>query len=97
MEERWLPHLGQVRGKNDLHKVRDATSSGGIQIGGVFAYAQHVSVEFSKGASIEDPYGYLEGAGKGRRHVKLRANEDIGRKHLAAYLPLALEACRGAA
>lgn len=72
-------------------------SSGGIQIGGVFAYAQHVSVEFSKGASIEDPYGYLEGAGKGRRHVKLRANEDIGRKHLAAYLPLALEACRGAA
>lgn len=70
-------------------------SSNGVQVGGVFAYAQHVSVEFSRGAAIQDPFGYLEGAGKSRRHVKLRANEDIGRKHLAGYLPLALEASRG--
>lgn len=72
-------------------------SSVGVQVGGVFAYAKHVSVEFSKGASILDPYGFLEGAGTSRRHVKLRGNDDVGRKHVAAYLPLALEASRGAA
>ncbi len=70
-------------------------SVGGVQVGGVFVYAEHVSVEFSKGASIQDSFGFLEGAGKGRRHVKLRAHEDIDGKRLAAYLPLALEASRG--
>lgn len=67
----------------------------GVQVGGVFAHAQHVSVEFSKGALIADPFGFLEGAGRSRRHVKLWATEDLGRKHLAAYLPLALAASRG--
>ena len=52
-------------------------SSGSTEFGGVFTYAEHVSVEFSKGASIADPYGFLEGAGRSRRHVKLRAIEDI--------------------
>ena len=28
---------------------------------GIFVYKQHVSVEFSHGAKIEDPYGLLEG------------------------------------
>ena len=70
-------------------------SSDGVQVGGVFVYAEHVSVEFSKGASIPDAHGFLEGTGKGRRHVKLRAPENIDGKRLAAYLPLALEASRG--
>lgn len=67
-------------------------ASGGVPVGGVFAYAQHVSVEFSKGAAIQDPFGFLEGAGRSRRHVKIRAHEDVRRKHLAAYLVLAHEA-----
>ncbi|HET6828731.1 MAG TPA: DUF1801 domain-containing protein [Ramlibacter sp.] len=72
-------------------------ASGGVQFGGVFAYRQHVSVEFSHGASIRDPYGHLEGAGKGRRHVKLKAGDDIASKHLADYLKLALHAAGGGA
>jgi hypothetical protein len=67
-------------------------ASDGIRFGGVFAYRQHVTVEFSHGAAMPDPFGHLEGAGKGRRHLKLRAIEDIAAKQLAAYLKLALRA-----
>ena len=65
-----------------------------VQFGGVFAYKEHVSVEFSHGAKITDNEGLLEGGGKGRRHIKLRAIGDITAKNLATYLPLALEAAR---
>lgn len=71
-------------------------SAGGVQFGGVFAYKAHVSVEFGHGAAIADPYGHLEGSGKGRRHVKLRAGDDLAAKHLAEYLKLALRAAEGA-
>lgn len=66
-----------------------------VQFGGVFAYREHVSVEFGHGAKIEDPFGHLEGAGKGRRHIKLRSLSDIKAKKLAEYLPLALKAAGG--
>lgn len=66
----------------------------GIPFCGVFAYTAHVSVEFSSGARIRDVYGHLEGAGKGRRHIKLRCAEDVQTKRVAEYLPLALEAAR---
>ena len=64
----------------------------GASFGGVFSYTSHVSVEFSYGAKIRDEWGFLEGAGKGRRHVKLRSKEDIEPKKLALYLPLAHQA-----
>ncbi len=70
--------------------------SSGIQFCGVFAYKAHVSVEFGKGANIRDQFGFLEGAGKGRRHLKLRSLGDIEDKKLAQYLPLALLAAGGA-
>lgn len=66
--------------------------SSGVQFCGVFAYKEHVSVEFGHGASIDDPFGHLEGSGKGRRHLKLRSLADIEGKRLAQYLPLALKA-----
>lgn len=72
-------------------------SAEGVQFGGVFAYKDHVSVEFSRGASIEDTFGLLEGSGKGRRHVKLRAIGDIKAKKLPQYLRLALHAAQGRA
>ncbi|GAD22765.1 DUF1801 domain-containing protein [Acidovorax sp. MR-S7] len=71
--------------------------SSGVQFCGVFAYRQHVSVEFGRGAKISDPFGHLEGCGKGRRHIKLRSANDIQAKELAHYLPLALEAARSGA
>ena len=64
----------------------------GVQFCGVFAYAAHVSVEFGNGAKMNDTLGFLEGAGKGRRHLKLRSLADIKSKKLAQYLPLALRA-----
>jgi hypothetical protein len=71
-------------------------ASDGIGFGGVFAHKQHVSIEFGHGAAIADPYGHLEGAGKGRRHLKLRTVEDIEGKQVAGYLKLAVRAAHRA-
>lgn len=70
--------------------------SSGVMFCGVFAYKQHVSVEFGSGALIADPLGHLEGGGKGRRHLKLHTVKDIEAKCLAHYLPLAREAAQRA-
>ncbi len=67
-------------------------ASGGVQFCGLFAYKDHVSVEFGHGAAIQDPFGHLEGAGKLRRHLKLIDPSDIEAKQLAQYLALALAA-----
>lgn len=61
----------------------------GVQFCGVFAYKEHVSVEFGSGAKIEDDIGLLEGSGKGRRHLKLRSVAEVQSKRLAEYLCLA--------
>lgn len=66
----------------------------GVPFGGVFAYKEHVSVEFSCGADIHDKLGLLEGNGKHRRHIKLHSVADIEAQQLAHYLPLALTAAR---
>jgi hypothetical protein len=63
-----------------------------VQFCGVFVYKEHVSVEFGHGAKIKDPFGHLEGSGKGRRHVKLKTVADIEDKELAQYLLLAWQA-----
>lgn len=65
-----------------------------VPFGGVFAYKEHVSVEFGCGADIDDTLGLLEGDGKHRRHLKLRSLADIDAKQVAHYLPLALAAAR---
>lgn len=66
--------------------------SSDVPFAGVFAYKAHVSVEFSHGALIDDPWGHLEGGGKFRRHVKLFSLADLKARQLADYLPLALAA-----
>ncbi|MGO4391280.1 DUF1801 domain-containing protein [Variovorax sp. M-6] len=71
--------------------------SSGEQFGGVFAYKDHVSVEFSMGAAIIDTFEYLEGGGKLRRHLKLASPADIESKRLAEYVPLAVRAANDAA
>ena len=71
--------------------------SSGVPFGGVFAYKDHVSVEFSNGASITDPLGQLEGNGKLRRHIKLASPAEVKEKQLVKYLSLALEAAKSAA
>ncbi|CRI58564.1 DUF1801 domain-containing protein [Pseudomonas sp. CCOS 191] len=57
---------------------------------GVYAYQEHVSVEFGQGYTFEDPHGVLEGGGKYRRHIKLRSVADVQDKHLGEYVKQAL-------
>ena len=66
------------------------------QFCGVFAYAEHVSVEFGRGCDLDDPHGVLEGQGKLRRHIKLRTVAEVESKHLVDYVRQAWELGRKA-
>ncbi|HEY1015171.1 MAG TPA: DUF1801 domain-containing protein [Herpetosiphonaceae bacterium] len=59
---------------------------GGELVGGIFAYANHVTVEFSVGDGLADPGRLLEGKGKSRRHLKLRQAADIAGKTVASFV-----------
>lgn len=59
-------------------------------VGGIFAYAAHMSLEFSEGASFADPNGYLEGKGKARRHLKLTSVAEVEAKDARGFLEQAL-------
>lgn len=59
---------------------------------GVFSYTRHVSLEFPEGASLPDPHQVLEGGGKHRRHIKLRATKDIAEKQVREYVGAAYAA-----
>ncbi|MBI1906353.1 MAG: DUF1801 domain-containing protein [Rhodocyclales bacterium] len=56
------------------------------QFCGVFAYKDHVSVEFGRGCDLADTHGVLEGNGKLRRHIKLHSLADVAAKHLRGYV-----------
>ncbi len=58
--------------------------------GGVFTSKGHVSVEFSNGATFDDPHSHLEGGGKMRRHLKLHSVGDIAEKTLSFFLDQAI-------
>ncbi|MFV0433340.1 MAG: DUF1801 domain-containing protein [Leucobacter sp.] len=66
---------------------------GASPFGGIYAYRNHVTLELSHGAYIDDPYGHLEGKGgkSGRKHVRLVNLSDVEEKRLAEYLALAWE------
>ncbi len=53
---------------------------------GLFIYTKHAAIEFAHGARMEDPFGVLEGAGKLRRHIKLRSMGDILAKDAEGYI-----------
>lgn len=46
---------------------------------GIFAYAAHVSLEFSEGHALPDPHRLLQGNGKKRRHLKFLTLADLDR------------------
>lgn len=56
---------------------------------GIFSYKDHVTLEFSDGATLSDPYGVLEGSGKHRRHIKFRESAQVEVKHAADYIKMA--------
>ena len=55
-------------------------------VGGIFAYSEHVSLEFGHGASFRDPEGHLEGKGKERRRLKFRERGDVEAKDTRGFL-----------
>ena len=57
--------------------------------GYVDAFSAHANVGFFHGASLDDPAGLLQGAGKRMRHVKLRWGEPVDEPALAALIAAA--------
>jgi hypothetical protein len=78
-------------------QVSESVKYGGIMFAapiafcGVFVYGEHVSIEFGKGCDLDDAAGRLEGTGKFRRHIKVRAS--AGLKGIEPYLA---QACANA-
>ena len=62
---------------------------------GIFAYANHIGLEFSRGAELVDEAGLLEGAGKFRRHLKIRDLADIKAKQVTNYIQQAFDLIKG--
>jgi hypothetical protein len=62
---------------------------------GLFCYLystkNHVTIGFQQGASLTDPKGLLEGAGKDMRHIKI---VDVGDIDAAAILQLVHQAIK---
>ena len=57
---------------------------------GIFAYKNHITLEFSEGYRFEDEAGVLEGSGKFRRHIKFKQLSDIRDKRTAVYIEQAI-------
>ena len=79
-------------------KVFERIIYGGIMFtlqkdfGGLFVSKKHVSFEFSEGCTFSDPKKLLEGAGKYRRHLKLKSVTDIEDKEVAFFVRQVMEA-----
>ncbi|MGH2360634.1 MAG: DUF1801 domain-containing protein [bacterium] len=52
----------------------------------VYPAQDHVQFGFFRGATLDDPKGFLEGKGRYVRHTKLRAPSDIDERAFAALL-----------
>ena len=57
--------------------------------GYVNTFKAHVNVGFFHGATLDDPAGLLEGAGKHMRHVKLRWGEPVNTAALTQLIAAA--------
>ncbi len=58
---------------------------------GIFVRKKHISVEFVKGAKMQDPDNFLEGGGKYRRHLKIYLYEDIENRKAEYYIKQSFE------
>ena len=58
---------------------------------GIFIRKNHISVEFDKGAQMNDLDNFLEGEGKYRRHLKIFQQEDIKNKKVEYYIKQCLK------
>lgn len=83
------------------HMITEEVKYGGIlfasQAGfcGVFAYQNHVTLEFGEGSTLPDPHRVLAGKGKLRRHIRIDTEHDIKTKHVVEYVKAARARCDG--
>ena len=81
-------------------EIKEKILYGGIMfsleedLGGVFAYSKHVSLEFGKGYLFKDPGKHLEGGGKFRRHIKFKSIEDLNNLDLDFYINQMLQTAK---
>lgn len=52
----------------------------------VAVYSKHVNLGFNEGATLDDPLGILEGAGKQIRHIPIRTTDDLARPEVRSYV-----------
>lgn len=52
----------------------------------IAVYGKGVNLGFNQGATLPDPMGILEGAGKQIRHIKIRSSSDLARPEVRAYI-----------
>ena len=52
----------------------------------IAVYAKGVNLGFNHGATLTDPEGILEGAGKQIRHIKIRKPSDLARPEIRDYI-----------
>jgi hypothetical protein len=79
MAQPWFERM-RACGADVLELVHDrhpVACVGDAAFGYVNAFTAHVNVGFFHGATLEDPAGLLEGAGKAMRHVKVRWGESV--------------------
>lgn len=57
---------------------------------GIFVRKNHISVEFDRGAEMQDQNNFLEGIGKNRRHLKIFQQEDVKNKNAEYYIKQSL-------
>jgi hypothetical protein len=73
-------------------QTRERVIYGGIMFtldqdyGGIFASKKHVSFEFTNGFTMHDPEQLSEGAGKYRRHLKIKSLSDISDKKVEFFV-----------
>ncbi len=60
-------------------------------IGGIYLYKTYLSIEFSHGATFEDPSNLLEGKGKLRRHLKIHRIEELESKNARFFIKQAVK------
>ncbi len=60
----------------------------------IAVYTKHVNLGFNHGASLDDPDGLLEGAGKQIRHLTIASEDDLRRPDVRAFLRRAIRLAR---
>jgi hypothetical protein len=91
MAQPWFERMracgGDVRELlNDGHPT---ACVGDAAFGYVDAFSAHVNIGFFHGATLDDPAGLLQGAGKRMRHVKLRWGAPVDAAALNALIAAA--------